>query len=53
MTSPADFITLTNQTNVSLKGILGIAAMAKISDHLGNTNDSSIFEVIFIVIYRF
>ncbi|KLO07711.1 DUF1793-domain-containing protein [Schizopora paradoxa] len=45
-TSSSDFITMVNQTNLSLKGIIGIAAMANISDHLGNSADSSRFQAI-------
>ncbi|KLO05108.1 hypothetical protein SCHPADRAFT_947174 [Schizopora paradoxa] len=43
-TSPGDFVPLTNQTNLSLKGIIAIAAMAKISDRFGSANDSSTFQ---------
>ena len=38
-------MTLANQTNLSLKGVLGVAAMARISYAVGNLNDSLTYQV--------
>ncbi|KLO18697.1 DUF1793-domain-containing protein [Schizopora paradoxa] len=43
-TSQADGITYTNQTNLALKGICAIAAMARISSALQVTDDQSRYE---------
>ncbi|KLO07712.1 DUF1793-domain-containing protein [Schizopora paradoxa] len=42
-TSQSDGITLVNQTNLALKGVIGIGAMAKISDYLKESDDASIY----------
>ena len=44
-TSQSDGISLVNQTNLSLKGVIGIGAMAKISAFLNISNDASMFDV--------
>ncbi|KLO07018.1 DUF1793-domain-containing protein [Schizopora paradoxa] len=42
-TSPSDGISSVNQTNLALKGIIGLGAMAKISDFVGNGDDASLY----------
>ncbi|KLO10460.1 DUF1793-domain-containing protein [Schizopora paradoxa] len=42
-TSQSDGTTLSNQTNLALKGIIGIGAMAKISSQLNKTDDATIY----------
>lgn len=44
-TSPSDGISGANQTNLSLKGITGIGAMAKISSFMGMSSDASTYAV--------
>ncbi|KAL5533549.1 hypothetical protein ACEPAG_9 [Sanghuangporus baumii] len=43
-TSSSDGITSTNQTNLILKGIIGIGAMAKISQYGGRSDDQSRYD---------
>ncbi|KLO09797.1 DUF1793-domain-containing protein [Schizopora paradoxa] len=42
-TSPSDGISAVNQTNLALKGIIGLGAMAKISSFMGMDNDASVY----------
>ncbi|KLO07713.1 DUF1793-domain-containing protein [Schizopora paradoxa] len=42
-TSPADAINAINQTNLALKGIIGIGAMARISDYMGKGDDGLLY----------
>lgn len=44
-TSTTDGITGANQTNLALKGIIGLGAMAKISNYTGHKDDSDHFQV--------
>lgn len=44
-TSVSDNIKTTNQTNLALKGILGIGAMGKIAQYAGNKADQSKYQV--------
>ncbi|KAL5536145.1 hypothetical protein ACEPAF_4250 [Sanghuangporus sanghuang] len=43
-TSSSDGISSTNQTNLILKGIIGIGAMAKISEYSGHSDDQSRYD---------
>ncbi|KAH8111989.1 DUF1793-domain-containing protein [Phellopilus nigrolimitatus] len=43
-TSSSDGISATNQTNLALKGILGISAMSKISGFTGRSDDQSHYQ---------
>lgn len=43
--SSSDEITSMNQTNLALKGIIGIGAMARISSFMGMNDDASSYEV--------
>ncbi|KAH8111927.1 DUF1793-domain-containing protein [Phellopilus nigrolimitatus] len=45
-TSSSDGISATNQTNLALKGILGISAMAKISGFAGRSDDQTHYQSI-------
>lgn len=44
-TSTSDGISAANQTNLALKGIIGLRAVAKISNYTGQQNDSDHFQV--------
>ena len=49
-TSLSDYLSntlssVTNQTNLALKGIIGIGAMAKIADAMNQTEDAQLFSV--------
>ena len=44
-TSISDGITSNNQTNLVLKGIIGIGAMAKISSFVGKSDDEGLYDV--------
>ncbi len=44
-TSPSDGITSINQTNLALKGIIGIGAMARIDSFMGMNNDALMYDV--------
>ena len=43
--SISDAISLVNQTNVVVKGIIGLGAMGKIADAVGQSGDASHFSV--------
>ena len=52
-TSESDGVVAVNQTNLALKGIIGIGAMAKISAVVGKTDDASRYQVrtLHVIIY--
>lgn len=47
-TSISDGIIAANQTNLALKGIIGLGAMARISNYTGQQTDSDYFQVFII-----
>lgn len=47
----ADGITESNNTNLAIKGIIGIAAMAEISQAMGNTTAAQQYQVITTVTF--
>lgn len=47
--SLSDGISAVNQTNLALKGIIGIKSMAEISLAVGQSNDSDYFQVRFVI----